>query len=91
MATVAVASRGEDRIEMTLTDEMDDMLYDVPLTVKIRLPDGWANLTAEQAGRPMPVSLVSRENARYALVDAVPDRGRIVLLRAPAAGPAVAP
>lgn len=78
-ATLAVAESTPERIAFDLADRMDDALYDLPLTVKVRLPPAWSGATASQGGREAAVRVVERDGARYALVEAVPDRGRCVL------------
>jgi peptidoglycan/xylan/chitin deacetylase (PgdA/CDA1 family) len=40
-ASVVVAKAGGDRIEVTVTHSLDKKLYDLPLTVKTRLPADW--------------------------------------------------
>jgi hypothetical protein len=56
---------------------MKDDIFDYPLTVKVRLPDGWKSAKATQGGKPVPVRFVTHEGAPFALVDAVPDRGAV--------------
>ena len=71
-ATVSSALKG-DSIVVSVSDRMDDTLFDFPLTVKVRLPDGWQSV---KGGR-----FLSHEGRPYALVDIVPDRGSITLTR----------
>ncbi len=78
-AKVRTEERGSTRIVFTLTDELDDQIYDGPLTVKVRLPPSWTNGKAVQGGNPPPCAVIEHEGARYALVDAVPDRGAVTL------------
>ena len=40
-ASTVVAKPGQDRIEVTVTHSLDKKLYDLPLTVKTRLPADW--------------------------------------------------
>ena len=56
---------------------MKDDLFDFPLTVKVRLPDGWKSAKATQGGKKAAVRFVSHDGAPYALVEAVPDRGTV--------------
>lgn len=80
-ATLATSFSDETRITLSLADRMDDTLFDEPLTVKVRLPDGWsqAKVCATQGGKPVQSRFLEHEGHPYALVDAVPDRGEIVL------------
>lgn len=78
-AKLNVTSSTSDRIVFELSDRMLDDWYDMPLTIKVRLPDTWENVTAQQRDQSINSRLITFENHRYALVDAVPDRGQIVL------------
>ena len=69
----------DKKIILTLTDRMDDRLFDYPLTVKVHLPDGAKSCSASQAGKSVSVRLVAHEGKTYALVNAVPDRGAVIL------------
>jgi len=78
-ATLTVTENTASRIAFTLVDRMDDKAFDYPLTVKVRLPDGWKEAVASQDGKGVASSTVEHEGARYALVQAVPDRGTVTL------------
>ena len=79
-ATLTSALKGE-KIEFMLTDRMKDDIFDFPLTVKVRLPDGWTSAKATQGGKLVAVRFVSHDGAPYALVEAVPDKGTVVVVR----------
>jgi len=78
-ARLEVRENTPSRIVFNLTDRMDDRHYDFPLTVKVRLPDNWSKVTAAQNGQPAASRIAEHEGAKFALVDAVPDRGEVVL------------
>ena len=78
-ATLTVSENSADKIAFDLTDRMDDQLFDYPLTVKVRLPDGWTSVMAQQAGASVAAQFVSHEGKPYAVVAAVPDRGTVVV------------
>ena len=78
-ATLKTVSSDARRVVLSLADRMDDALFDEPLTLKVRLPDAWKTVRAAQVGKPVAARVVQHEGAAYALVDAVPDRGEIVL------------
>lgn len=79
-ATLTSALKG-DKIEFTLTDRMKDDIFDFPLTVKVRLPNGWKSAKATQGGKPVAVRFVSHDGAPYALVEAVPDKGTVEVVK----------
>ena len=85
-----VTSVAADQIQFTLTDSMTNSLFNYPLTVKFRV-DNWADAVAVQNGQSIPVSLVTYSNNTYALVQAVPDQGTVVLSKAASAAFSVSP
>ena len=70
-----------NRVTFEIKDEMNDDWFDEPLTVKIRLPDSWDEsfVTATQAGVATAASSIEHEGTHYALIDAVPDKGTVVV------------
>ena len=78
-ATLKVTKTDDKEIRFTLTDRVDDALFDFPLTVKVRLADSWAAVTATQNGKPIEAKLVEHNGGRFTLVKAVPDRGEVTL------------
>ena len=80
-AELTTAEAGADRIALGLTDRMDDRYYDYPLTLKVRLPEGWTAIQGEQGGRPLTTKTVRHDGAVYGLVQAIPDQGTIILTR----------
>ena len=68
-------------LRFELKDEMNDQWFNEPLTVKVRLPDGWSGLSvnATQSGAALPAQAIQHDGAYYALVDVVPDRGVVDL------------
>ena len=78
-AALKTVSSDARRIALSLADRMDDTLFDEPLTLKVRLPGAWGAVQATQGGKPVAARVVEHDGAAYALVDAIPDRGEIVL------------
>ncbi len=78
-ATLKVEENTSDHIAFTLTDRMADDAFNTPLTVKVRLPDGWNTVTATQNSKAISASVVEHDGAKYALVKAVPDKGQALL------------
>lgn len=85
-ATLTVGTKSASKITFSLVDQMRDDWYDEPLTVKVRLPAAWAQggVAATQGGNALDAFYIEREGAKYALVNAVPDRGEVTLVPAAA-------
>ena len=82
-ATLKSAAIDGKTIRLTLTDRMDDHLFDAPLTIKIRSNTAWSKATARQADHDIPVSTIDHNGARYLLLGVVPDRGEVVVTGSP--------
>lgn len=84
-ATVTVIENTGQRIELTVTDDLDDSLYHLPLSFSMDLPAGWSGVTANQNGTAIDARL---SDGRLHF-NAVPDQGPVVLENA--ASPLVTP
>ena len=78
-AKLSVTKVAPKAITFLLTDRMADNWFSFPLTVKVRVPNDWTHLAATQAGKPIQAKLIEHEKNKYALIQAVPDRGEVVL------------
>lgn len=67
------------KIAINLTDKMKDDVFDVPLTIKVRLPDGWKGVKAIQNGKEIQARFLIHEEKPYALVYGVPNKGEIII------------
>jgi hypothetical protein len=76
-ATLAVTPYNGKEIKYTLTDEMDDALFDYPLTIKVKIDPSWEEVTAIQNGNELPIRTVTDENGKYALIQTIPDKGEV--------------
>ena len=61
---------------------MDDRFYDYPLTIKVHLQDGWENIKAVQDGQTVDAQVVEHDDAKFALIQVVPDHGQTVITAA---------
>lgn len=71
---------GSDSVTFNLTDRMDDTIYTIPLTVKLKLDADWKGARAEQGGREIACTTKEHDGALYALIQAVPDAGTVTVL-----------
>ncbi|MCK5781918.1 MAG: T9SS type A sorting domain-containing protein [Flavobacteriales bacterium] len=77
--TLTVDDIATEEIKFTLTDEMNDTYFDFPLTVKIRVENAWEGVKAVQGGKEIDAKIVEKEGNKYALVNAVPDKGQVII------------
>ncbi len=78
--SAALASRMEKgRVVVTLADKMKDDVFSFPLSVKVRLPNGWKGAKARQNGTEVPCRFLTHDGAPYAIAEIVPDRGEAIV------------
>lgn len=78
-AELKTVSALDNEIKLQLTDSMDDAIFDYPLTLKVRLAPEWNSVKAEQDGKEIKAEIIKHNDQIFALVQAVPDKGIIVL------------
>ena len=76
-STIETISRSENEVVFNLTDTLDDIMFNYALTVEVDVDDSWTaeNITATQNGESLEFFV---ENG-YVYVNAVPDRGHVVI------------
>ena len=72
---VSVLEKSEDKIRFKLTDNLDDAIYDVPLTVNVTLPEGWEDAKATQGGK----AITGKVSDGVITVNVKPDSGEVVI------------
>jgi len=80
-ATLLTPLISEQQIRLEITDEMNDAIFDFPLTVKVSLNDSWHSIEATQEGRAIEATLITHQGDTFALVSVVPDRGPATITR----------
>ncbi|MBQ8545414.1 MAG: InlB B-repeat-containing protein [Clostridia bacterium] len=76
-ATLTMLERTDSKIRLSLTDTLDDYMYNLPLTIQVDIDDSWVDygIKATQNGKELEFFV---ENG-YVYVDAVPDAGEILI------------
>jgi len=78
-ATLNVTENTPQKITFTLANRLDSAIFDFPLTVKVRLPEGWVGATATQANQHLDIQVVEHDGGRFALLQTVPNRGEVTV------------
>ncbi len=74
-AKVTVTSTSSTDISLSLTDNLDNSIYNYPLSLRYKMPDGWSEVTVSQNDE----ELTSEVKDGYIYFDAVPDNGTITI------------
>lgn len=75
-------TQGEGRMELSVTDKLDDDIYDYPLTIKVKVPSDWDYVKTVQNGTSAIKRAVSDNGDKYVYADVVPDKGTASLTKA---------
>lgn len=76
-------------IKFTLTDDMLNSAFYFPLSIKIRIDNSWASVSATQNGKSVDSKIITNGGNKYALVKAVPDEGQVTVMGVVDADPPV--
>ena len=83
-AVVTETTVSTTQFSMTLTDNLPDLVYNVPVTVRRQLPATWTGAAVMRGTTPVPSSLVTSAGVRYVVFEAVPDQGAVQVMNAAA-------
>jgi peptidoglycan/xylan/chitin deacetylase (PgdA/CDA1 family) len=75
------ASRKGDRIEVVLRHDLDTVLYDLPLTLRTRVPASWSAVDVRQGSRIERVKVAQEKGRAFATYEATPNAGALTLAR----------
>ncbi len=71
-----------DSIRITPTDNLDNSVYNVPVTVRRQLPSGWQNGRVRSGSAIVPSAIVTDNGTSYIQFDVIPDNGVYTLANA---------
>jgi hypothetical protein len=54
-AKVEIVDRTDSSITVSVTDNLDNYMFNFPVTVKVDIPDSWTSITATQNGKEIPL------------------------------------
>ena len=67
---------------LSVTDALDEDLYEEPLTIRSRVPSSWRTVIVEQGDRSVEKQSTWDGESRVIYYDTIPDRGVISLRNA---------
>ena len=76
---ITVTSSSDEDITIQMTDNLDDSIFNYPLSVRCGLPDGWQTAAVKQGGSDVEDTIVTVNSRKYILFKAVPDGGDITI------------
>ena len=80
-AKLSITSVKPGEIRFEIRDKMNDKLFDYPLSVKIRVNPDWKKVKALQNEKEIKAEIIEHNNAKFALIQALPDKGTVTLIK----------
>ncbi|HEX2956071.1 MAG TPA: polysaccharide deacetylase family protein [Chitinispirillaceae bacterium] len=77
----SVKKKGSDDKSITIkvTDDLDDKIYNYPLSIRLPVEDNWEKPSVKQADKEIEDSIVKVGGKDYLMFQAVPDGGDVVI------------
>jgi hypothetical protein len=79
--SVSETSNTGDIISVSVTDTLNNTIYNYPVTIRRPLPTGWTGAVVRQNGYQVNSSIVTIGPTQYVMFDVVPDGGDVLLTR----------
>jgi hypothetical protein len=76
-----VYSVKDNEIILEVSDEMQNQIYNFPLTIKVRISNDWKSLKAKQNNNEIESKFIYFKQNTYVLIKAIPDDGMVKLTR----------
>lgn len=77
--SVTEISSQSTSISLKVIDNLNDSIYNFPITIRRPLPSGWQTASVSQKGKTSDVQIVDVNSKKYMMFDVIPDGGDIVL------------
>ena len=74
-----IISSSNQLIEINITDDLDNEIYNYPLSAYIKIPDEWNYVRTEQNGTIDTLTTTLTDTGRVVLAKVIPDRGILKL------------
>jgi len=78
-AAISETTINKDSLQMTLTDNLDNAIYNVPITVRRLLPSTWQDAKVYANNKVVPSTITTVNSKKYVMFDATPDQGKVYL------------
>jgi len=75
----SIVSSDTNRIELNVTDTLDNSIFNYPLTVDIIVPSNWDTVRVTQGGKSSTVFAFAFGGNTYVRANVIPDAGDVVL------------
>lgn len=70
-----------NQISASLTDDLNNTIYNYPLTIKKEIPQSWGNIIVKQNNQTIDFQTFTIDSKKYVTFEAIPDVGEIQILK----------
>ena len=74
-------SLSKRQLTLSVTDSLDNEIYNYPLSMRYALPEGWKNMEVLQNGKTVDSEIVREGALRMVQFNIVPDTGNVIIKR----------
>ncbi len=85
-AILKETSSDSKSLTIEITDDLDNEIFNFPLTIRRPLPDGWSDASVKQNGVEVKDSIVEINSVKHIQFEAIPDGGRIQITKVSGTG-----
>jgi oligosaccharide reducing-end xylanase len=68
-------------ITVQVADNLNNSIYNFPITIRRPLSSGWSSASASQGGNDLGAQIVTVNGTNYVMFDAVPNAGNVTILK----------
>lgn len=69
------------QLTVLVSDTLDHYIFNVPITLRRKLPAGWISVTVAQNRLPVESKIVKIDNVNYVQFEVVPDGGEVIITK----------
>lgn len=78
-AEYQIISSSDQKIELIVTDDLDDEIYNYPISAYVKIPVNWNYVESRQNGLLDTLTTLMTDSGRVVLVKVIPDNGTLEL------------
>lgn len=79
--SVVETAATDSSFTVQITDELDDEIFNCPVSIRRTLPEGWFSASASQNDEPLDAKIISEENVYSIQFDVIPDKGDVFIAK----------
>lgn len=80
-ATIKQTNSNNILISANLTNNLDPMVYNYPITLKKEIPLSWSSITVKQNNTVIDFKIITESSKKYVLLNIIPNSGEIQIIK----------